>query len=187
MGQFAHLEPGDFDLARLWKHNILVARTCSALAKAAGKRSGLSAEEYYTCGLLHDLGQVVLLEHRSERFLEAVQRAADEDRPLFEVEQEVLGFSHAEVGARIALRWNLPEVLVSAVQYHHGPQDEIEAEPAVALVDLANRAADRAAEGDREGALATLDDERAEMLGLDTDAFERVVDDALAAWPGIEV
>jgi len=187
MGQFDHLEAGAFDLNHLWKHAILVARTARALGKVSGAVSELSPDELYTVGLVHDLGQVVLLEHFSESFLEAVRRSKEEDRSLEEVEVEVLGFSHAEVGARIALRWNLPPALVSAVQYHHGPEEEIEAEPVVALVDLANRLAERAAAGDREGALATLDDARAELLELSSSDFEEAVDEALEAWGTIEV
>lgn len=187
MGQFEHLEAGAFDLNHLWKHAILVAQTARALGKASDAVCELSPDELYTVGLVHDLGQVVLLEHFSDAFLEAVQRSKDEGRTLDEVELEMLGFTHAEVGARIALRWNLPPALVSAVQYHHGPAEEIEAEPVVALVDLANRLAERAAEGDREGALATLDDERAELLEISNSDFEKVVETALESWGTIEV
>jgi putative nucleotidyltransferase with HDIG domain len=187
IGQFSHVDAKDFDLRGLWKHAILCARTSAAIAKASSDCGELAPEDSYTLGLLHDVGQVVLLEHFTDRFLEAARRAAVEGRELAELERELLGFSHAEVGARIALRWRLSPVLVSAIQYHHGPAEELEADPAAAIVDLANRVCHAVAAGNRGAAIDALDEARSELLGLGADDHETVVDDALAAWPTIEV
>ena len=39
-----------------------------------------------------------------------------------DAEQMLLGMNHAEIGARLAERWNFPEPLVDAIRYHHEPE-----------------------------------------------------------------
>ncbi len=187
IGQYDHLEGGAFDLRRLWKHSILVAQLCQSLASVCSGDLELAPEEFYTVGLLHDLGQVVLLEAVPDDFLECVAASRRDDKPLHELEEAAFGFGHAELGARIAMRWSLPGTMVSAIQFHHGPEEEVQAEPAVALVELANRVADAASQGSQPAALACLDRERAELLGIDPKGFFAAVQQAIEAWPTIEV
>jgi HD-like signal output (HDOD) protein len=33
----------------------------------------------------------------------------------------VLGFNHTEVGSKIAEKWNLPDILLQVIRYHHQP------------------------------------------------------------------
>jgi HD-like signal output (HDOD) protein len=187
IGKYEHLADSGFDLDLLWRRSILTAQTCSSLARKVSAPLGLGADEFYTCGLLIDIGQVVLLDHMTDDYLAAVRRARSEGRPLDEVEQDVLGFTHAEIGARLALRWGLPSEVVSAIQFSHGPADEVEAEPTVGLVELVNRLSEAVLAEDREAALAALDDQRAAELGLAAEAYAQGVDEAFEAVAGIEL
>jgi HD-like signal output (HDOD) protein len=45
---------------------------------------------------------------------------------------------HAEIGARIAEKWNFPETLVAAIRYHHEPALSQEHREIVNAVYLAN-------------------------------------------------
>ena len=70
---YKHLARHGFDLEALWRHTILTARLCRELA--AGLRDpavlgSVSPADCYTCGLLHDLGQVVLLRRRERPHLQ---------------------------------------------------------------------------------------------------------------------
>lgn len=188
IGQFKHLEASDFNLKGLWRHGILTAQLSQNIATLARIKKSLEPEEYYTCGLLHDLGQVLLLDYVGDEYIKVVKKAKTERRELHEVEEEMLGFSHAEIGARVALRWGLPGEIVSAVQFHHGPQDEIEAEPTVAIVDLANRVAHMILdEGHRELAARAMDADREAFLRIDRDAFCEAVEFAADIVSSIEV
>ena len=187
IGKYEHLEGSGFDIESLWKVSILTAQMCSAVSRKAKASFDLGPDELYTCGLLVDIGQVVLLDYATEVYLAAVQRAKDAARPLHEVEEELLGFSHAEIGTRLALRWGLPSEVVSAIQFSHGPEDEVEADPTIALVELTSRFCEAVVAGDREAAEGALDDARATELGLDPETYAQLVEDAYEALPGIEV
>ncbi|MEO0651922.1 MAG: HDOD domain-containing protein [Planctomycetota bacterium] len=187
IGKYEHLEGSGFDINSLWKQSILTGQTCSSMSRKAKTSFDLGPDELYTCGLLVDIGQVVLLDYATDVYLAATQRASEAGRPLHEIEEELLGFSHAEIGARLALRWGLPSEVVSAIQFSHGPQDEVEADPTIALVELSSRLSGSVVAGDREAAEGSLDAARAVDLGLDQDAFAELVDGAFEALPSIEV
>ena len=72
-------------------------------------------------GMLHDVGKLILAWRFPERFKKLLAQAAEEHRPLYKVEQDEYGFSHAEIGAYLLGLWGLPYVLVEAVALHHGP------------------------------------------------------------------
>jgi len=74
----------------------------------------------YTTGLLQDIGQLVLdryIHKHWEQILREVEGGAD----LLDAEKSVIGMDHAEVGARLAARWQLPDFLVDTIRWHHEP------------------------------------------------------------------
>jgi putative nucleotidyltransferase with HDIG domain len=72
-------------------------------------------------GLLHDVGKLVIAERSPEHFVRALAGATEEKRPLFSIEEELIGVSHAEVGAYLLSTWGLPYPVIEAVAHHHHP------------------------------------------------------------------
>ncbi|MFZ3215769.1 MAG: response regulator [Candidatus Acidiferrales bacterium] len=108
--------PG-FSLEELHAHAQLVAKVTGCIAgDAALAGIGLIA------GLLHDVGKLVLAEATPEHFARAIAGARAENRPLFEVEEALIGVSHAELGAYLLSMWGIPYVIVEAVAHHHHPE-----------------------------------------------------------------
>lgn len=71
--------------------------------------------------LLQDVGQLIHASCEPELFDSLLARAAAEHRSLHETEQEVLGFTHADVGAYLLTLWGLPGPVIDAVSTHHHP------------------------------------------------------------------
>ena len=71
--------------------------------------------------MLHDIGKLVLWARRPDVYAGAAQDARGSGRPLYEVEVERLGVSHAEIGAYLLGLWGLPYPIVEAVANHHDP------------------------------------------------------------------
>jgi HD-like signal output (HDOD) protein/CheY-like chemotaxis protein len=78
-------------------------------------------DEAFTAGLLHDVGAVLLALGVPDKVSAISKRARRDGVPLHVAEQEVLGVTHAEVGAYLLGVWGLPFPLVEAVAYHHFP------------------------------------------------------------------
>jgi putative nucleotidyltransferase with HDIG domain len=140
---FEHLnQRSDFDVGGLWRHSILTGRIAHELSPRA--RSGIDEDELELAGLLHDIGKFVLLDLERGAYVNLVSRAATEQRPLWQVEREVLGYDHTEIGAMLARRWKLPESVGRCIELHHRVDDfHALREPGVAAMVLADRLAER--------------------------------------------
>lgn len=111
--------PG-YSLRRLMEHSL---RTSCASAQIAALE-GVAAEardEYMTAGLLHDIGKLVLATNLPEAYARIIATVQREPRPVHEVEMEVLGATHAEMGAYLLRLWGLSDSVVDAALLHHAP------------------------------------------------------------------
>jgi putative nucleotidyltransferase with HDIG domain len=119
----------------LWKHSVAVALAASEIGQRVdeGKVNLL-----FTAALLHDIGKVVLNEYVAADFLEIVRRVNMERISFVEAENRVLGYSHAEIGGKVAEMWRLPEPIVRCVRHHHDPDGLGSPDELVDVVYLAN-------------------------------------------------
>ena len=123
---------GDPELrARLWDHSIAAGRVAREIAIVSP--SSAEVADVFIGGLLHDIGKVVLQIEFPTEFAEAMERLALTDEGSIEVESELLGAGHDEVGAWLLDRWQLPLELVDAVRWHHAPE-RAETAPVLAAV-----------------------------------------------------
>ena len=118
-----------------WKHSICCAVYARLLAIQC---NALHIEPYFVAGLLHDIGKLIILRKLPEMARESHLRADDSGLPLSQVEQEVIGFDHASVGAELLRFWRLPETILDAVTYHHQPGQAQESPMSAAIVHIAN-------------------------------------------------
>ena len=79
------------------------------------------ADSAAMASLLHDVGKLVLAARLPKQFGKAIALAREQHRPLYCVEQEIYGVSHAEVGAYLLGLWGLPSFVTEAVAHHHAP------------------------------------------------------------------
>lgn len=166
MTRYEHLGGRGFDLDGLWRHSQLVAQLSHHLARVARAHLGLTPEEVQACGLLHDLGKVVLLESLGDEYLKILELSASQGMPMHLAEKRILGFDHTDVGALVAVQWGLPSAVAAVIQYHHGPREAVAANPAVALVANANLVVQRTEAGNLVAAAGTLDADTQRFLGL---------------------
>lgn len=167
MSQFDHLEESDlFSVEDFWRHSNDTAQLCQFMARRAGSQLGLAPEELYVCGLLHDVGKVVMLDGLGRSYLELVEQSIREKRPLHMLESAELGFNHTDVGTLVASRWGLPEAVADAIRFHHGPRERVAESPVVALVAHANLIMHRVREGNLAAATGVVDEATCDLIGI---------------------
>ena len=176
-----------FDLRGIWKHAIFSGQIAQELAKRSPVVESSTAEELYTCGLLHDIGKVVLLESLGQDYLDVYRLSRETGRAVHLVEEEVLGVTHTDVGALVAKRWELHEKIVRVIQHHHGPRYEIEANPEVAIVAIADQIAYRLETASFEKYSRKLAALSSNLLKLPPSEFEEVVEWGAEILPLIEI
>jgi HD-like signal output (HDOD) protein len=174
--QYAHLRKLGFDLEALWRHSVLVAHAAKRLATRAKAAGVPKSDEAYLAGLLHDVGQMVLLDNMGELYVAVHQRARAAGLDLAVVEENDLGLTHADIGASVATSWSLSKDVRAGILLHHTRRAADLASPAVALTRAANLLVERACADDGAGAAAALDAATLKTLGLAPSVAGEVVD-----------
>ncbi len=103
-----------------WEHALAVSAGTQEIAREMGVRAAM-ADAALTAGMLHDVGKLLLASNAPEAYTLILTDAEQGKRPLFEVEMEYLGYSHAEIGACMLGIWGTPLPIVEAVAWHHRP------------------------------------------------------------------
>lgn len=105
-----------FSPRKFWEHALGTAVASEIIAK---KIEYPKPEECFTCGLLHDIGKIVLLKVAPEEFLRVVQLAEKEKISFFEAERRLEVPGHGYLGEFVADKWRLPMVIRMSIRYHH--------------------------------------------------------------------
>lgn len=162
-------DPGDF-----CRHSLCVALAAEALAEKAGR---IDPQTAYTAGLVCDMGKLAVA-HACGPFFPAIRaRQAKEGCTWMKAERGVLGYDHAEVGARLLRSWRFPTALVTAAEYSYRPsQAPAEAKPLLALLHAAKYLAISFGPGvGEEGFLFELDDVLVTSCGFTPEVLESVL------------
>ncbi|MBW2350219.1 MAG: HDOD domain-containing protein, partial [Deltaproteobacteria bacterium] len=134
-GIFSHdLGFDEFDTKSIWLHSVGVAKVSKMLAEDI---SGLEADELFTAGMIHDLGRFLLCLYFSSELKEILELRQQKELSLSDAEEQY-GLTHSEVGAYLAKRWNLSEMLIDVVRYHHCPNSAGPNSLAASVVFLAD-------------------------------------------------
>jgi HD-like signal output (HDOD) protein/ActR/RegA family two-component response regulator len=104
------------DLEKMQRHTQAVAEAVHALTA----RTSL-ADDALLAARLHEIGYWVLVQQCPGDLARALDVALTRQLPMHEAEREVLGASHAEIGAYLLGIWGLPHSVVEAVAFHHCP------------------------------------------------------------------
>jgi len=106
------------DMEGFWRHSLCVGVSAKLLAKNRGMDPKM-AEEYFTAGLLHDLGKIPLNAVLEKDYMLTVGEADRNRKSLFLTEESSLGINHCSVGAMICEAWKLEGAVKDAILYHH--------------------------------------------------------------------
>jgi putative nucleotidyltransferase with HDIG domain len=156
----------------LWQHNMGVAACCEMICN---RIRGWQPGEAYTTGLTHDVGKQILLQTHGDEYRECLARAATENEELFLLEDEVLGFDHALVGALALREWKLGPELVHVVLNHHEAQLATEHGKMIAVLQLAHEICRQIGYGNGPDAALRLDGAARERLHLDDETVDGIV------------
>jgi diguanylate cyclase (GGDEF)-like protein len=163
-----------FDLSAFWRRSLTTAVAGRLLADATVKAK---RDEAFVAGLLTDIGLLAASHCIPDIYEDVFQRLADNDGPIQNIEQEILGITHAQIGAELLSSWGLPSSLMNAVANHHGlpseHDDEIEGDPSlVPLTRAAALLADLFCQDVPSHQLLDTKSQVADVLDMDEDDLE---------------
>lgn len=103
---------------------------CDALQKHALSTAAIAAllpvdrksrDLTVVAALLHDIGRLFLASAMPDVFCAALTLSSERNCLPFEAEEELIGTSHAEIGASLLGLWGIPDLVVEAIAHHHRP------------------------------------------------------------------
>ncbi len=110
------------EMRTLWQHSYRAAFYAYNLAKSF-KRKKEILDDVYVGGILHDLGKIIIASFHPDLLDKIKNVCKEKGIPTRMLEDLSVGLNHAEIGGMIARKWNFPEQLVSAIEYHHEPME----------------------------------------------------------------
>jgi len=113
-----------FDPQDLWSHSMAIAIVMNSISRYMPPAKRPDENLIFLAGFLHDIG-LMALHHIDSKASEALhhQVTLQPKRPIHELEMELLGITHSQIGAQLARRWNLPAEIISVVELHHAFSD----------------------------------------------------------------
>lgn len=117
------------------------AQAAGLLARETCRMMSLEPELAFLCGLLHDMGEAIILGVVAD-----LQRGGAEPMPL-ETRQELVARYHGPIGAKICELWKLPTCIGDAVANHHAPEKSTHPAQMAKVVAVADRLLEHAGLG----------------------------------------
>jgi HD-like signal output (HDOD) protein len=160
-------ETGNPAVKSLLNHAAVVGAFCRYLAVHVD----LAPDELFTCGFLHDIGKLMLVDAEGAPYLALVEQAGESPDALHLLEQEKYGFDHAVLGAHVLKNWRIPNPVPRVVAWHHNVARAYQADPSIAAMVQTLRLADQLSywvrtHAEAEGILVAAQSPAASYLGV---------------------
>jgi len=175
--KFNNLKLNGFLIEQLWDHAIKTA----VLAKTIAQDDGLARRDVDTAfmaGLLHDIGKLLIAANMPDDFRAVLDHMGAHACAMAAAENQVIGTTHASIGAYLLGLWGLPDPIIDAVAFHHHPGAKPCDHPGTTgIAHIANAFANAGCHSGRPGEIPD---------GLDWDYLERFgLVDKIADWQAL--
>lgn len=175
VSMFKGIPPELVNMESFWRHSL----GCGIAARIlATYRREANIERFFVAGLLHDVGRLIIYQQIPVEAKAILEKRDTSNQLLVEVEQEELGFTHADVGGLLLQQWKLPQPLVEAVGLYHSPGRPTLYAVEVAIVhvaDIISNAMELGTSGERY--VHPMSEKAWKRLELGADIMEQLPDE----------
>lgn len=114
---------------RFWEHSFL----CGMMARKIAVDIELPPDTAFMAGLLHDIGKLIMLQTFMEDYVANLWMGQISNKERLHDELQQFSFTHDVIGGQLLKKWFFPDTLITAVAFHHRPEEAL-AEEAFALI-----------------------------------------------------
>lgn len=115
---FEHKNKSSFDYVQFSKDSLVGAIAAKLIAEKTNRQHG---ENAFFLGLLQNIGLPIMAESMPVQYEEVIMKIKSNSASLHEVESQLLGLNHMEVGEYVTHAWGLPAKLTVPIGAHHIP------------------------------------------------------------------
>jgi HD-like signal output (HDOD) protein len=182
---FRNPKEGPLGLDAFWNHAIHTATLSQALCNVIDYSVRPAPGVAYLAGLLHNFG-FLLLGHLFRPQFDRLNKAmeAEPQRPIIELEREVIGVTHTELGLWLMEAWDMPREIIETVREHHNVAYRGDYSGYANLVYVANALLARHGIGDAEA--VAIPQSLYEAFGLNEADAEAALASVMADREGLD-
>lgn len=182
---FHNPKDGPLGLDNFWRDALHVAALSQTLSSAIEFSRRPAPGTAYMAGLLYNFGFLLLGHLFPDQFKRLNQAVAEQpERPVLELERELLGVTHTEMGLWLMDAWNMPKEIVETVREHHNGNYSGDYAIYPNVVHLANRLLKRFGIGD--AANTDLPQELLDAVGVTEEQAEAALGTVLQMREGLQ-
>jgi len=173
---FTNMRNKQEHIRQLWRHSLYCGVISRLLAESLDEQN---TERFFVAGLLHDIGLLILYQGIPETTHHSIQQARATGETLASIEMSILGYTHTDVGSRLAQKWKLPANIIEAIEFHHAPEKATQYPVETAVIHIANHITDMLnQENDLSITQPPIDSAIWETSGLKSEAIDLVLANA---------
>jgi len=136
MDLFSIVEMDGFTQEDFWIHSVGVATASNLIANYM---DDVPNDAAFVCGLMHDMGKLLINQHADSIFKEILLFAKENNLCFHDAEEKLyLDINHSEIGFMLAEKWNLPENIKIVLRDHHKEPIGTDEPILIAIIQLAN-------------------------------------------------
>jgi HD-like signal output (HDOD) protein/CheY-like chemotaxis protein len=125
-------EGQNMSMQDLWRHSLATGMAMEIIGKEDKKKT------HFILGVMHDIGKAVFKVRFTEHFSRVLELVEKENLSVLKAEEEILGITHADCGAELAVHWDLPAEVRTAIAAHHNPGSSMQHKRLAAMVHIAD-------------------------------------------------
>ena len=119
---------------RFWEHCFVSGMAAGIIAQD----QRLTSDTAFIGGLIHDIGKLIMFETFADEYdLDRWMITLSNKESLYE-ELQTFSFTHDILGGQLLRKWFFPENLITAVAYHHRPEEAVRDKAFVHVIQLAD-------------------------------------------------
>jgi HD-like signal output (HDOD) protein len=167
---FKDIDPNVVDLEKFWEQSVSCALLCKFLAEEVGLKE---PEKLFVCGLLHNLGELVLVQLNPEKANKCAS-ISSENTPLL-MQQKHLGFSYADISYELLKLWGIPQDISQLVSKTHVSEYTAQSK-AEKIIQLAYLLALNNVHSEFYSTHADITEDMYESIGIDEECVNNALD-----------
>jgi len=169
---FEGIPPGTVNMTTFWEHSVAVG----IMSRELGVHTRIpSADGFYIPGLLHDIGRLVMYLKLPVLMQDLLQQREASGQAMYQLERNILDYSHAEIGGRLLEYWKLPQSIWEPVVTHHEPRKGGEYSLAASAIHIADSWVNTNHLGSSgSGFELSMDPQALERIGIDIEELDRI-------------
>ncbi len=131
---FASIPDSIVNLPVYWKNSVLSGIIAYFLARRC---AAPTSSQYFTLGMLHDIGHLVMYSIIPDQTLEIFAKIKNSKKSVNLIEIEQLGFDYAQVGRDVMAQWSFPESYQQVTLNHPNPRNAAQFYFETAIIHIA--------------------------------------------------